>query len=339
MTSLADPDAVEPRSPLARGLPEQAVADQGGLLRAYTLSGAVQAAMPLAGPALTAAEAASVIETAACEPLLRRGQRWQFRPRPDAIDVVASPAPPLAVADCAARELMISCGAAVFGLRLGMRRVGRLARAGLLPDPARPELVARVWPAGHASRTAAESDLIAAAGLRSAHCGAFAPGEVPARLLTTLAADARAEDCTLVVLEDDRLGELDGLTALPAGGPPPQRQEYPHGRPAAGPVTAVLLTAGDTPADWLRAGQALDRMLLRAAARWVFARLLPVSSHRLRQAVAALAGGTGCPQLVLRLGRANTAPELAPQQGRLATTARPADGWTGPARGGDLLAR
>jgi hypothetical protein len=335
MTSLAGPDAVEPRSPLARGLSEQAVADQGGLLRACPLSGNSPAVtLPPDGPALTAAEAASVIEAAACAPLLRRGQRWQFRPRPDAIDLVASPAPPPAVADCAARELMISCGAAVFGLRLGMRRIGRLARTDLLPDPARPDLVARVWPAGHASRTAAESDLIAAAGLRSAHCGAFSPGEVPARLLTALAADARAEDCTLVVLEDELLGELGGLAPPPVH---PAREPRRRGLPASGPVTAVLLTAGDTPADWLRAGQALDRMLLRAAARWVFARLLPVSSPRLRQAVAAMAGGTGCPQLVLRLGRANTAPGLALQHARIVTPVRPADGWPEPGRGGDLL--
>src|SRR5262249_45426154 len=38
-------------------------------------------------------------------------------------------------------------------------------------------------------------------------------------------------------------------------------------------VTAVLLTRGDSRADWLRAGQALHRLLLHAASRWVFASL------------------------------------------------------------------
>jgi hypothetical protein len=31
--------------------------------------------------------------------------------------------------------------------------------------------------------------------------------------------------------------------------------------------------AGDTPVDWLRAGQALRRVLLRAGSQWVFASL------------------------------------------------------------------
>ena len=38
-------------------------------------------------------------------------------------------------------------------------------------------------------------------------------------------------------------------------------------------MTAVLLTTGDSRADWLRAGQALYRLLLHAATRWVFASL------------------------------------------------------------------
>jgi hypothetical protein len=51
-----------------------------------------------------------------------------------------------------------------------------------------------------------------------------------------------------------------GLGLLAAGGPPPA-------------ATAVLLTPGDGRADWLRAGQALHRLLAHAASRWVFASL------------------------------------------------------------------
>ena len=57
------------------------------------------------------------------------------------------------------------------------------------------------------------------------------------------------------------LGRQAGL--LPAPGP----DEPP---PAA---TAVLLTAGDLRLDWLRAGQALHRVLAHAATAWVFASL------------------------------------------------------------------
>jgi hypothetical protein len=51
-----------------------------------------------------------------------------------------------------------------------------------------------------------------------------------------------------------------GLGLLPGGGPPSA-------------ATAVLLTPGDGRADWLRAGQALHRLLARAASKWVFASL------------------------------------------------------------------
>ena len=51
-----------------------------------------------------------------------------------------------------------------------------------------------------------------------------------------------------------------GLGLLATGGPPAV-------------TTAVLLTAGDGRADWLRAGQALHRLLAHAASRLVFASL------------------------------------------------------------------
>jgi hypothetical protein len=75
-------------------------------------------------------------------------------------------------------------------------------------------------------------------------------------------------------------------------------------------VTAVLSTAGDTPADWLRAGQALHRLLLRAASRWVFASLQtqPLESPHHREEVRAQLALPGEPQMLLEFGRANTAP-------------------------------
>jgi hypothetical protein len=94
----------------------------------------------------------------------------------------------------------------------------------------------------------------------------------------------------------------------------PQRDFGQHGGDEAGNVppsaTAVLCTAGDAPADWLRAGQALHRLLLRAATRWVFASLQsqPMESPRQREQIADLLDLTGHPQLLLQLGRSNTAP-------------------------------
>ncbi len=70
------------------------------------------------------------------------------------------------------------------------------------------------------------------------------------------------------------------------------------------PQLAVLATARDDPADWLRAGQALQRVLLTATASGLAASFLyqPIELHDMRQP------GTGwwpwpeCPQIILRLG-------------------------------------
>ena len=367
----------------------EAVPDQSGLIVARGPAGqqdkkGTGPTGPLqsvaAQPVLTPAEVASVISVAARAPSLHNTQPWKFRPRSDCIELLADPDRKLAAADPAGRELMISCGAAVFGLRLGLRRVGRLAGVALQPDPAQPLLVARVWPAGHAARTPAEADLIAAVPHRHTHRGPFSPGEVPVRLLDALVTDATAEGCDLVFISDPRaVGRLGGLVrragaeqranaemsaelarwvrplgsqardGVPAtarladagpeqtgsegslAGPAwlarsrrhpatrrlPERlaprdfglpgTELPGGEPPV--ATGVLMTPGDTPADWLRAGQALERLLLRAAARWVFASLQsqPIESPRHRRAVRALAGGQGFPQLLLQFGRANTA--------------------------------
>jgi hypothetical protein len=66
---------------------------------------------------------------------------------------------------------------------------------------------------------------------------------------------------------------------------------------------AVLHTAGDEPVDWLRAGQALQRMLLTTTADGVAVSFLnqPIEVRELRAELRGLLG-TGAPQLLVRLG-------------------------------------
>ncbi|HEY4853285.1 MAG TPA: hypothetical protein VII22_21055, partial [Streptosporangiaceae bacterium] len=81
---------------------------------------------------------------------------------------------------------------------------------------------------------------------------------------------------------------------------------------------AVLSTPGDTPADALRAGQALHRVLLHAASRWVFASLhtQPLELPPVRAEIRVRLALDGEPQMLMQFGRANTAA---------ATARRPAD--------------
>jgi hypothetical protein len=77
------------------------------------------------------------------------------------------------------------------------------------------------------------------------------------------------------------------------------------------PVLAVLGTEDDTPADWLAAGQALARVLLRAQAEGVAASFLnqPIEVPELRPRLRDAIGRTVFPQLLLRMGYG---PEVRP---------------------------
>ena len=77
----------------------------------------------------------------------------------------------------------------------------------------------------------------------------------------------------------------------------------PSGGPPA-PVTAILVTPGEDEESWLRAGQALQRLLLRAADRWVFASLQtePLQSTSVRAQIRSSLALPGAPQLLLELG-------------------------------------
>ena len=91
-----------------------------------------------------------------------------------------------------------------------------------------------------------------------------------------------------------------GIARLPSGGAPP-------------PATAVLLTSGDRRADWLRAGQALHRVLLHAASQWVFASLhtQPLEDAAARDLIRSRLALPGHPQMLLQLGPATAASPTA----------------------------
>lgn len=71
------------------------------------------------------------------------------------------------------------------------------------------------------------------------------------------------------------------------------------------PLLTVLGTAGDTPREWLAAGQAMERILLRACSRGLSSSFLnqPVEVEAIRPRLAAAMGRSQThPQLVIRFG-------------------------------------
>jgi hypothetical protein len=157
---------------------------------------------------------------------------WRFSVVPRLVEVRADPDRFPATRDATGRRLHLSCGAALVNLRLAAAQLGHEAVVRLLPDSESPSLLATVRLAGRHRVTRAER-LLYAATLRP-----FAPEResgsraVPRSVVAELAEAARLEGAVL-----RHCGER-----------------------------AVLTTRGSNPIDWLRAGQALQRVLLTSAA-------------------------------------------------------------------------
>jgi len=106
--------------------------------------------LPLPAEALVGSEPLSVeaiaayVVAAVWAPSVHNTQPWWFSVAGQEISLYADFGRQLMVADPRGREMMISCGAALFTARLAPRSLGYIPETSVLPDPVRPLLVARV---------------------------------------------------------------------------------------------------------------------------------------------------------------------------------------------------
>jgi hypothetical protein len=320
------------------------------------MSGLLMSSTGLAGPEpVTGTElAAQVVAEAVWAPSVNNTQPWRFGVYRHGIDVYADPGRQLAIADPQGREMLISCGAALFTARLAVRGFGYIPEAEVLPDPAEPMLIARVSWAHQAAPTEYEHRLLRQVRQRRTHRGGFDPLPLSGEFLAVLQECAERHSAQLRIVTDEgcraalaavvgtaeRALEFDSayvqelaawtsppgstrpdgvpVTAYPAH---PERT-VPHfpgrsfarglgwgipgirgaARPAG--VVCLLATQADRPADWINAGQALQRILLTSAAWGVAAALhsQPVELGWARELIRSRLHDPACPQLLLRLG-------------------------------------
>ena len=294
-----------------------------------------------------------VVSQAVWAPSVHNTQPWWFMADPDGLCLYADQGRQLAAADPDGREMLLSCGAALFTARLALRVAGLVPEAQVLPDPAEPLLVARLtWP-HQAAPTRFEHQLAAQVRSRRSHRGGFDPLPLAPQLLTELVEGAPRYGAVLQVVSDDgiraALAEvvqeaeqalaLDSARAreravwttppgsircdgVPADAYPARAERtfpyfpapgFARGRgwglpplstlPGRSAGTVCLLSASsDGSADWIGAGQALQRILLTSAA-WGVAVALHTQPFQLGWGRGLVGLRRGLyPQLILRLG-------------------------------------
>lgn len=128
-------------------------------------------------------------------------QPWRFVVDENRIDLYLDPERVLHTSDPEGRQARLSCGAALFNLRLGIRAHGRAALVEIAPDPGRPDLLATVRIGGVQPKTITEDRLARAIERRHTNRRPFLDRPVELPLRSGLKAAARAENA-LVELVD-----------------------------------------------------------------------------------------------------------------------------------------
>jgi len=288
-------------------------------------------------------------------------QPWLCSVDGDTIELYADRTQALAVVDPEDRALTISCGAALFNLRVALRHFGyRDDTYELLPDPDDADLLARIRLVSGEPPSSKEEALFEAVPKRRTTRAAYHERDVPIELRRELEGDAAREDAWLhlvpdaeratiaeLIAEGDRTQMADkrfrrelaawvhpnrsrarrgmrgygfGFRDLMSHAGPLGIRTFDIGKGQAAkdrelaersPLLGVLGTAADTTRAWLEAGQAMERILLRACAHGLTSSFLnqAVEVDDLRPRLAeAIARGGNHPQLVLRFGYG---PEVA----------------------------
>lgn len=141
-------------------------------------------------------------EAAVWAPSVHNTQPWAFGVYGDEITLRADTDRRLPVSDPAGRELLISCGAALFNIRLAVRRMGYLPQVRVLPDPDRPSLVATVRLGETADPDEHTRLLHAEIPRRRTHRAGFTDIPVPEQVVEAMVHQALAEGARLTPVRD-----------------------------------------------------------------------------------------------------------------------------------------
>lgn len=264
------------------------------------------------------------LHTALTAPSPGNAQPWRWFAGGEIIELYRDPSRACSRSDPEGQATVLACGAALGALRVALRALGLDEQTALLPG-GHPDLLARVAVAGPTSPLPEEQWLYQAAPKRHTFRGVMSAGPLSRALLRRLRVMSDGTGAELHVVEDMLRKRAIGAaveaavageptaaaSARAAAGEPAATFEGPSGVDARGPEIAdgapafvLVTTPGDDPGEWLRAGQALVRALLRARVDHAWASFLhvPLATAAGRKALANLVGGTGHAHALIRLG-------------------------------------
>ncbi|WP_181773178.1 Acg family FMN-binding oxidoreductase [Amycolatopsis pittospori] len=286
----------------------------------------------------------AALEAAVRAPSPHNSQPWIFELAQDVVDLVLDEERILEVCDPDGREARLACGAALFNMELAIAAAGRVADVELAPERDRPSLLARVKPGPRHRPSPAERRLVAAVPRRFSNRRPFTEQAVPPAVRSAMVQAAHEEGAGLVLLDEHGLlepvaglirradhiqnqdeafraelrvwakghGGDDGVPDF-AGGPRSAGGLLPV-RHFIGseetrvferdPLVAVLTTPSDGSLSQVRAGRAMQRVLLAATGAGMSASFYsqPMEIPSTRGELRALLGGADHPQTVFRLG-------------------------------------
>lgn len=305
-------------------------------------------------PVLSPRVADLLLRAAVRAPSVHNSQPWAFAVGDSHVEVYADFSRRLRRSDEPGRALLMSCGAALFNLRVAAEHLGFHPRVRVLPDPDDPTLVAIVAMTHRHGRPGSLNGYLPAVWQRRTNRLPFRDRGLPTAVVSRLAAAASVEGADLRVYDDE--GEVRRIVELlhdadrsdrddPARvterqawvggrlrregipvrslGPRPTDLDTPFRDLGQGvdaeredatfeksPTVAVLSTSHDQPADWVRAGQALERILLEATLAGVSASFLnaPLEHRDLRWLVRSPLTGVGHTHMLMRLGYGDAVP-------------------------------